>query len=247
MAIAAVAKTFGCQYVKITGGGEPLVHPNINDIITCLHMMGLIFGVQTNGILLPTIENVHYLDWCRISTGDNGQLLFDDIHKVISNNNTVKWGFSYVVTAYPTYSYLSKVINFANSLNAYVRVVLDDCSPESCPSIDEVREELLGRDIDLVNTILQNQKKYTRGSKYCLTSLAEPLVTAEGLILPCCRTNVAMGKQIDHYDNSMSMGSYINFKHIWDEQHYYNGSQCTRCYYNDINEELYRVYGEAIC
>src|SRR5665647_2876231 len=43
-------KTLGCQSVTITGGGEPLMHPNIGGIIRLFVEDGIKVGLVTNGL-----------------------------------------------------------------------------------------------------------------------------------------------------------------------------------------------------
>ena len=60
----------GTHAVTITGGGEPLLHPDINEIIECFASHGIQVGLVTNGVLLDRCTALEHLTWCRISAAD---------------------------------------------------------------------------------------------------------------------------------------------------------------------------------
>lgn len=47
----------GIKYLKISGGGEPLIHPQIGDMVTYAHKKGLEITLITNGIAFENFEN----------------------------------------------------------------------------------------------------------------------------------------------------------------------------------------------
>jgi len=68
------AKKCGCESLTITGGGEPLMHKKINEIISDIHDMGIEMGLVTNGDMFRKLNTdaMNLLTWCRISVSDYG-------------------------------------------------------------------------------------------------------------------------------------------------------------------------------
>lgn len=56
----------GVLGMEFTGGGEPTLHPKINDAIAYAHGRGLKIGMVTNGSLLKKVTNWHMVTWVRL-------------------------------------------------------------------------------------------------------------------------------------------------------------------------------------
>ena len=59
----------GCKAIDLTGGGEPLMHPEINEIIKYAHGVEIGVSLVTNGLLLDRLEVG--VRWSRISLTSN--------------------------------------------------------------------------------------------------------------------------------------------------------------------------------
>jgi len=105
--------------VLVIGGGEPLLHPNFEEIIYLLKKKNLQVGIVTNGSILQKILNIlHYLDpktdWIRFSIDAGTNETFQALHnpppyisldRIIDNAIEIKkkrkeitLGYSFVVT-----------------------------------------------------------------------------------------------------------------------------------------------------
>lgn len=61
-------KELGVKSITFTGGGEPLLHPKISEMIISAHDLGFELGLITNGIGLPKITNeIPLFQFIRIS------------------------------------------------------------------------------------------------------------------------------------------------------------------------------------
>jgi molybdenum cofactor biosynthesis enzyme MoaA len=60
-------RALGTMAVTISGGGDPLCHPNINEIIRKCKELNLEVGLVTNAILLSRLDTDLDIKWCRIS------------------------------------------------------------------------------------------------------------------------------------------------------------------------------------
>ena len=77
---------FGLKAVTITGGGEPLMHPEINEIINMFHSKGVEIGIVTNGSLLNSVDTLDKVTWVRISASDylkNQLKNIDYLHQLV--------------------------------------------------------------------------------------------------------------------------------------------------------------------
>lgn len=61
-------KEIGCKSITLTGGGEPLMNPEIVNMIKFAHSYGMKIGLITNGILLDTIiPQISSFEFIRVS------------------------------------------------------------------------------------------------------------------------------------------------------------------------------------
>ena len=241
----------GCRSVTITGGGEPLMHPQINKIISLCHSLGIKVGIVTNGSLIRRLEkSLDKIVWCRISASDyleyNMNRLsktvddwFSSISDAVKKGKNVDWAFSYVLGAHPDYEMLSGIIKFASERSfTHVRVVSDLLDIENVPSMDAVKREIRKRNIDDSIVIYQGRKKYVKGAKRCLISLLKPVVGPDGKLYPCCGSQYALEVPSEDYPEEMCMGDASDIKEIFEKQKHFDGSVCVRCYYQQYNQAL---------
>ena len=125
----------GCKAVTITGGGEPLMYPHINDTIWAFTNVGIKVGLVTNGELLYYHTGaLRDVTWCRISHADDRPFTQDYakmLDAVVVVAPLVDWAFSYVVGQSPNLDNIKRVVKFANERNfTHVRLVGDILYPE---------------------------------------------------------------------------------------------------------------------
>ena len=233
----------GTKAVTITGGGEPLMHPQINEIIDyagkcSANRKGMEIGLVTNGTLLEKLNYNPNLTWCRISSADDRIPAYDSITKAIETNPQTDWAFSHVVTRDPNYHVLGGIINFSNDHNfTHIRLVSDLCDLDNVPSMKEIKKYLRGILTDDSKVIYQGRKDSTRGTKNCYISLLKPVISPEG-IFPCCGTQYAIKGQKKDMINKMKMGEIKDLADILDNQRYFDGKDCDVCYYQQYNQVL---------
>lgn len=59
-------RKMGLSGVEFTGGGEPTLHPQFNEIIEFCYNIGLKIGLCTNGAKLEKVKNWEYFSWVRL-------------------------------------------------------------------------------------------------------------------------------------------------------------------------------------
>lgn len=216
----------GTKAVTITGGGEPLLHPDLPAIVSEFAANDIQMGLVTNGCLLPkvSLSMLRKLTWCRISASDEREM--PDLASTVEAVAT-DWAFSYVLSSEPNIENLERHLRFAEEHDfTHVRIVSDLLSPDSVP-IDQVRKQ-----VDSPLAIWQGRKEWTRGAKECRISQLKPVIGANGQVYPCCGVQYAHAKADLDLPASMSMGHWRDFGER------FSGSQCARCYYDDYNKVL---------
>jgi MoaA/NifB/PqqE/SkfB family radical SAM enzyme len=244
------AINLGCKAVTISGGGEPTLHPRINEILEFLFLNKLQVGMATNGVSLSRVKTdmLDSLTWCRISHSDDRE--FKGKHKtqlldIIKQCKYVDWGFSYVVTSKLNEVNLLEIIRTANENNfTHVRLVSDLLDLESAQIMEYIKELLQSENIDDSLVIYQGRKDFTKGTKKCLISLLKPVINADGNIYPCCGAQYAFDPPTLDCSKVMSMGKLSDLKLIYEEQRNFDGSICSRCYYNEYNILLDKMTGK---
>jgi organic radical activating enzyme len=56
----------GVTGMEFTGGGEPTLHPDLDEVIEYAYKKGLKMGICTNGSMLRKIKNWHMVSWVRL-------------------------------------------------------------------------------------------------------------------------------------------------------------------------------------
>ena len=250
MEIMNKAKKCGCQAVTITGGGEPLMHPRIKDIISGIHQLGIEIGLVTNGVFLSklTENELSKITWCRISSGDNEEYTkygiqnnkyTENLEEVVKMGKNVDWAFSHVVSRNPNYDTIKKIIEFANDHNfTHVRLVSDLLDLEAVSDMSVIKKKLQSMGIDDNIVIYQGRKEFTRGTKKCYISLLKPVITPDGYIVACCGWQYRHKNPSRDYDIGENMGLAKDIDKVYNEQRYFDGSNCYRCYYKEYNDAL---------
>jgi len=233
------AKQVGCRAITITGGGEPLLHPDINDIIKECKRLDISVGLVTNGIAISKLEEG--VRWCRISFDSDRSFsskYIKGIEAAIEKFPDTDWAFSFVATnegRKNNFGDLKKVVQFANAKDfTHIRVVADILHPNK-KIIKHTRRIL--REID-EKVVYQDRAKPTRGQKKCWISLLKPVIGTDGKIYPCCGVQYAIKNTKNDFISRMSMGDGENLENINQQQECFNGSVCDICYYQGYNRLL---------
>jgi len=235
------AKNCGCKAVTLSGGGEPILHKNINEILEFILNLDIKIGLTTNGVALSRVqpEILNKITWVRISHSDNRS--FDNEYQKYLSNIVIKcpnidWSFSYVVTKNINYETLINIIHFANEHKmTHIRVVSDLLNLEEIISMDEIKNYIKLQNVDDSLVIYQGRKNYAHGEKKCLISLLKPVINADGEIYPCCGVQYLSEEPTLDCNKKVSMGNAKDLQKIYEDQKYFDGSICARCYYSEYN------------
>ena len=238
MGIIDTTAKYGGKAMTITGGGEPLLHPRINDVIKYGVKYNMKAGLVTNGTTLNRLQSHTNLTWCRISCSDDRIQDYNMIKAATEVNPDTDWAFSYVVTRNPDFQNINNIVEFANRFNfSHVRLVSDLHDLANVPDMDEIEKRITEDDSKV---IYQGRKESVHGTKNCSISLLKPVIAPEG-IFPCCGAQYAIHGQEKALIDDMKMGEVEDLERIILDQESFDGSNCDVCYYSQYNDALSKL------
>lgn len=246
--IVGICSLLDTKAITLTGGGEPLLHPDINWLIEHIYVNNMKVGLVSNGKDLQRLdpENINLLTWYRISFDTNrtvDERFMNNLDRVVQANKKCDMAFSYVVTKKTAGMDLRKLVQYSNDNNfTHFRIVEDIFNP-GVTTMDEMRGLLEG--IDTSRVVFQGKKEHVKGCKDCLISLVKPFIAADGYVYPCCGITYAHNEERKKEPKSMRMGHYKDLPQIIEGQHNYNGSDCDVCYYPEYNITLKAMTGDV--
>jgi len=239
--------------ITLVGGGDPIVHPQIKEIVDYGNECGFEMGVVTNGGLDKDLSNC---EWIRVSMDATTPEVYEYTHGSKDFNVTIKnikklvrtnklVGVSFLI--YPENKhqvYESAVL--AKSLGVkYIQfkpVYTDECGNEHKNYYDEVTNEikrtkkLETEDFkildfwDRVNDLIEGKKDYS----FCGAQDYVTQIGADGEVYICC---------IYKYNKKYSFGNINNesFANIWGgimrkKLREIDVKKCPPCFYNKHNE-----------
>lgn len=240
-------RKLGARAVTITGGGEPLLHRDINKILQFVgEECGIKIGLVTNGTSFRRIspESFKHITWCRISHSDtyeqNGKL-FESYDYAVEHGEGVDFSFSYVLTRDVNEENLCNIVTYANAHDfTHIRLVQDLYLTEEI-DLEPAKRIFNERGIDDSLVIYQDRKISTRGRKHCYISLLKPQIAANGKIYPCCGVQYALKGTKRDFPEKMQMGDMEEIEELVRSNRIFDGSVCMHCYYDNYNWMLERL------
>jgi len=238
-----LGKKYGTKSTTITGGGSPTLHPRINEIICDIRKLGIEIGLVDNGWFMHrlTQEALNSITWIRVSLGDAQKEKTDkywsNLKQAVSENTNIDWSFSYVLTYEPNYSLIKKMIEFANfNRFTHIRIVNNIFEADVLKPVMETVKERIRRKVDDKLVIWQDRAIWTRGTKHCYISLLKPVLGADGYWYSCCGNQYMLQNPTYDYAKPMSDKKNVEgLKDIVENQRYFDGSICVKCYYENYN------------
>lgn len=186
--VIGALKPMGLKAVILSGGGEPTIYPQINELLEYLHSEGLEIGMITNGTTLSERikpENFDLLTWIRISINSLDYRPDIMIPKLNSEKTTL--GFSYIwnpLTTEKTLNRIKEKIKDASATNnvAYVRL-LPDCNL-STEKLEEAHVALRAIAEKLGKPFFHQYKTHATPPE-CHLGRVHPVFYTDGYIYPC--------------------------------------------------------------
>ena len=178
-----LAKENGLKSVILSGGGEPTLYPQYDELIKFLQEEELEIGLITNGTTLINKDLTPYT-WIRVSI--NPETI--DTLKLPNIPKSVTLGFSYIVCT-DNYSIVRTDINKLDRLveifmPKYVRL-LADCTlaVEQIHKINNVINTCIKK--SFFTPVYMQQIKLPEPPKNCYLGYLHPVLYCDGYIYPC--------------------------------------------------------------
>ena len=175
-------KKRGLKSVILSGGGEPTLYPQFENMINGLKERNLEIGLITNGTLFSRYEPALFekMEWIRVSI--NSLDYISDIKIPKLKHPTL--GFSYIITEKDTTREgLAKIKKLANELNvSYVRLLPDCAQPLETLKQDHKKVGELAKEL---GEPFFHQYKVHKTPESCYLGYFHPVLYCDGNIYPC--------------------------------------------------------------
>ena len=234
----------GTKAVTITGGGEPTLHPQFENMVRMFDDYGIDVGVVTNAIkwrkedINKLLALSEYLMWVRISITDtiSGGYDVDGLKNVVYGLDHSDVGFSFTVPENVSVETAVKICELANEHPnvTHIRFVSDILDPN-----DRAMVKVTGACAGITDkAIFQSRSEFTKGKRHCFISLLKPIVDATGYVFPCCGVQYAVPSKLRHMPDMLRM---CHWKDYGMKTLTFDGSVCQKCYYTDYNDVLEQI------
>jgi MoaA/NifB/PqqE/SkfB family radical SAM enzyme len=229
--------TRGLKAVILTGGGEPTMYPQINELIQWLHSKNLKIALITNGTKTELIEDWTKFSWVRVSLNiipnwkDRISLPVEKIpeHTII--------GTSFVDTG-NLEKYIKDLKYMVEKLNAKYLRILPNCLLEQNDLIKE--HDRIDKIFDKhgVGGVFFHQYKYHEvpQSKTCHQSYFRPYLSEVdgGTVYPC--DSVVLNDQVEKFHSKYKLCKADEILEYLDKkilQKFIPSKDCTGCVFNN--------------
>lgn len=220
----------GIKVMTLSGGGEPLLHPDIIQIIQYIKSRGIEIGLVTNGTNIQILEELpeNAIEWCRISFGDERDKVFDICEQALklhAKNIINKVGFSYIYSKDKSHSTLNDVLKcLENEEIFYLKIM-----PNQYDDVVDLNGIEKHKKILIVNP----DSHAFEGC--CLMPLVKPIINVDGYVYPCCDKQYE--DEAKSYKQENAICHYTKYERFVREN---EGKiySCSKCYHFYGNEYL---------
>ena len=229
-------RILGAKGVELTGG-EPTIHPNINEIINYAKSINYSIGIKSNGVEIKdhlTEEAFKKLTWLRISLNCLDYIPVNKLDFLDIANYTV-FGFSYVYHDFTNEQFIFEILpKLKEKYNAeYIRIIPDNSYSDE--KIDFLNKTVGKDKIFKIPGIFWHNKNYSL-PETCWWMYIKPFINTDKNIYYCCATQMFERKFIPKYRLCSTNSNDII--ETWMNPHPIPGKICKggKCYYKEHND-----------
>jgi MoaA/NifB/PqqE/SkfB family radical SAM enzyme len=181
----------GTKGLEITGGGDPLLHPAVNEIVTYGKFKGMSIGLISNGLAYDKFHEWDKLDWIRLSShvlneGKEKQVeLFSNAIKEAQSHPNLDVGSVHIYTGNDYF--LMKVVKFMDEHKVPTRI-----TPDLTKDPETIRKGMKHAK-DLMENVWHSQysfvsdfnMQFERNTQNCFQRLIKPYIHPNGVVYEC--------------------------------------------------------------
>jgi len=228
--IVDIYEKFGLKSVEITGGGDPTMYNDLQELVQYIFDKGIALGMITNGLKLSNMDTdfTRMLTWLRISLSGVDVGLGNQYFDIDPDKLHTFLGCSYVFTDQTTHETISILGDIGEHLGTnYVRIVPNCYTPET---IEWTRQNAPGY-IDGDERFFLQIKDYST-PPVCYWRYVKPFVNSDGYVYQCSTCALFGGVFPEHW----RVAHYKDVSDIYEGQPTsFNTDKCTLCFYSRQN------------
>ena len=232
-------KEIGIKSVEFTGGGEPTLYYEINNLTSFVRNEGLALGMNTNGLSINKVKEWSKFDWVRVSLN-----VFDldiDINKFVEDVNFLQTKTHitscYIASNNVTREKMETIVSFAEEQKIPTRIA-PDCIQKKQDIrnlIDKINEMVPKSEYVFVSDF--NIFLGERRNNNCWCHYLKPFLYSDGWVYACPSSELA-------YENGRTMKEEFRICRMEDIPEFYSNEPvpkifgCSYCKYTNQNNIL---------
>lgn len=225
-------KKIGVTGVEFTGGGEPTIHPNFEEIVEYAHSLGFKLGLCTNGKILGTRikkDTVKLFSWIRLGlygfyegyeydlsvfdgtdTTISAAYVWDEAVMTSSNPNVMgNWtnaAAKKLSKNFQSRENFLRMISWVEEHKIPTRIAFNAIKP-----LDKVKEDIetirkILKDMDLKYAFLSDFNfKGERRNDHCYMHMVKPFLFTDGYIYACPSAELSLENNYNYVPESQFM------------------------------------------
>ena len=244
-------KELGAKALEISGGGNPLLYPQINEVIDFAYELGYDIGIITNSykpMNRLTELSIQQLTWIRISMS---ALDFEiDTFFKLGSIPKEKLGLSYIINKKTTENTIQRIAHIASRYDVKFVRLAPDCLNDDSLTINEKWDTIIDKYNQngklFIKEINDNFYPYPTA---CYVGMVRPYWNSSGVYI--CSSYVLATR---NYEPEWKLCEIENIKEFYKEAngkfkagwmpYDINISKCYHCYYYNNNKLLHTVATE---
>jgi len=179
--LADASMAIGVTTWELTGGGEPLVHPHITELMDELHVRGFSVGLMTNGIALDSLTHPEYFKWIRVSLCADESRWPQLMASANALAGRVKVTFAYTAT-HQNCGHIAAVCQWAEKHTLRVKIEPDWFSVDDLVFRRWLELALLGQGSVFLDPVVPCVE---RTNDKCWMHLVKPFAYTDGWLYSC--------------------------------------------------------------
>jgi len=179
----------GTKGLEITGGGDPLLHKDVNTIVKYGKDKGMSIGLITNGLAYKRFNQWDKLDWIRLSShalNYNEKVSTHFLNALLKAKNTDNLNVGSVHIFTGDYINYDRVVKIMEKYKTYTRITPDlTKSPEWIQkNMPMIAEDLKNRGAKY-SFVSDFNITFDRPNNNCYLKLVKPYIHPNGIVYQC--------------------------------------------------------------